>query len=88
MIDVYQITLIIAIIAIILEMLTGTLLLFSVAFSFVIVSIFQFTSNGLDLNRDLIIFAMSMGISVIFLRKTYKNKTDVSKLKDDDINLY
>ena len=77
-----------AIIAIILEMFTGTLLLYSVAFSFVIVSIFQFVSNGMDLNRDLIIFAISMGISVIFLRKTYKKKTDISRLNDDDINLY
>ena len=87
MIDAYQITLIIAIIAIILEMLTGTLLLFSVAFSFVIVSIFQFVSNGLDINRDLIIFSISMGVSIIFLRKTYKKKTDTSRLKDDDINM-
>ena len=88
MIEVYQITLIMAIVAIILEMFTGTLLLFSVAFSFVIVSIFQFVSNGMDLNRDLIIFSISMGVSVIFLRKTYKKKTDTSRLKDDDINLY
>jgi hypothetical protein len=42
----------------------------------------------MDLNRDLIIFAISMGISVIFLRKTYKKKTDISRLNDDDINLY
>jgi membrane protein implicated in regulation of membrane protease activity len=88
MIEIYQITLILAIISIILEMITGTLLLYSVAFSFLIVAIFQFISDGFEVDRDLIIFSICMLVSIIFLRKTYKKKTDVKCLKDDDVNLY
>jgi membrane protein implicated in regulation of membrane protease activity len=88
MIEVYQLTLILAIIAIIIEMVTGTLLFFSIAFAFLIVAIFQFVSNGLEIDRDLIIFAISMGVSIIFLRKTYRKKTDIKHLKDDDVNIY
>jgi membrane protein implicated in regulation of membrane protease activity len=88
MIEAYQVAIILAIICIILEMFTGTLLLFSAAFSFVIVAIFQFISHGLEIDRDLIIFSISLCVSVIFLRKTYGKKSDIKRLKDDDVNIY
>jgi len=88
MIDAYQVTIIFAIICIILEMFTGTLLLFSASFSFVIVAIFQFVSEGLEIDRDLIIFSISLCVSVIFLRKTYRKKSDIKRLKEDDVNIY
>jgi membrane protein implicated in regulation of membrane protease activity len=88
MIDAYQVAIILAFICIILEMFTGTLLLYSAAFSFVIVAIFQFVSNGLEIDRDLLIFSISLCVSVIFLRKTYGKKSDIKRLKDDDVNIY
>ena len=88
MIEVYQISLILMLISITLEMFTGTLILSSVAFSFLIVAIFQYVSQGFELDRDLIIFAISMAVSMIFLRLTYKKNSDVKKLESDDVNHY
>ena len=88
MIDSYQLTLILAIILFIVEMLTGSLILFAFSFAFGIVAIVQFIQNGFVIERDLIIFIISSIVGIVFLRFTYKKKTDEKILKDDDVNLY
>ena len=88
MIDPYQLTLIVAIISFIAEMLTGSLILFAFSFAFAIVAIVQFTQSGYVIERDLIIFIVSSIVGILFLRIRYKKKTDEKILKDDDVNLY
>ena len=88
MIEIYQISIILALASIVIEMLTGTLILSAMAFSFLIVALFQYVSNGFELDRDLIIFSVSMFMSIFFLRITYKKKSDVKRLDSDDINMY
>jgi membrane protein implicated in regulation of membrane protease activity len=88
MIEIYQISIILALASIIIEMFTGTLILSAASFSFIIVAIFQYISNEFSLDRDLIIFTISMFTSIFFLRIIYRKKSDVKRLKDDDINMY
>jgi len=88
MIDPYQLTLILAIIFFIAEMLIGSLILFAFSFAFAVVAIVQFIQSGYVIERDLIIFIASSIVCILFLRIRYKKKTDEKILKDDDVNLY
>jgi len=88
MIDPYQLTLIVAIIFFIAEMLTGSLILLAFSFAFGIVAIVQFTQSGYLIERDLIVFIASSIVGILFLRVRYQKKTDEKILKDDDVNLY
>jgi membrane protein implicated in regulation of membrane protease activity len=88
MIDPYQLTLIVAIIFFIAEILTGSLILFAFSFAFGVVAIVQFIQSGYLIERDLIILISSSVVGIIFLRIRYRKKTDEKILKDDDINLY
>ena len=88
MIDPYQLTLILAIIFFIAEMLTGSLILFAFSFAFAIVAIVQFTQSGYVIERDLIIFTVSSIVGILFLRVRYQKKTDEKIPKNDDVNMY
>jgi membrane protein implicated in regulation of membrane protease activity len=88
MIEIYQILIILAFITIIIEMFTGTLLFSALGFSFLVVAFIQYLFNGVAIERDLIIFAITMLTSIVVLRVVYKKKSDIQKLKSDDINLY
>ena len=88
MIDPYQLTLIVAIIFFIAEMLTGSLILFAFSFAFAIVAIVQFTQSGYVIERDLIIFTVSSIVGILFLRVRYQKKTDEKIPKNDDVNMY
>ena len=88
MIDPYQLTLIVAIIFFIAEMLTGSLILLAFSFAFAIVAIVQLTQSGYVIERDLIIFTVSSIVGILFLRVRYQKKTDEKIPKNDDVNMY
>ena len=84
----YQITIIIGISFIIIEMFTLTYIFLGMGIASFAVALAQFLSNGLSFNRDLMIFAIVSVIVILASRKIFKKKSDQSISKEDDINQY
>ena len=84
----YQISITVAIVLVILEMLTGTFILLGFGFGALFVGIVQFLLNGLSVNRDLSVFAIISLISIYLLRRFFKSNSDEKKLIEEDINQY
>lgn len=86
--EIYQITIIIAIVLAILELLTFTFIFLGMAIGLVAVAMIQYATGILSWNRDILIFCISaVAVSILF-RKLYKKNTDSIKLKEDDVNQY
>ena len=84
----YQLSITVAIVLVILEMLTGTFILLGFGFGALFVGFFQFMFNGLSVNRDLLVFAIVSLISIYLLRRFFKSNSDQKKLIEEDINQY
>lgn len=84
----YQISLIIAILLGIGEVMTLTLLFLSMSIGMLVVSIIQFISGYYAFNRDLMIWVIVSSLIVFLLRAMFKKQTDQKKLDQDDINHY
>ena len=84
----YQITLIIGIVLIILEMITLTFIFLGLGFGAFAVSLVQFLFGNLSLGRDSVIFALFSLISILIFRKLFKGNNDEKKLMEEDINQY
>jgi membrane protein implicated in regulation of membrane protease activity len=48
----------------------------------------QFFQGGLDLNRDLLVFAFGSALAFLVFRAAFRRNTDQQKLRQDDINQY
>ena len=83
----YQISITVAIVLVILEMLTGTFILLGFGFGVLFVGIVQFLLNGLSVNRDLLVFAIISLISIYLLRRFFKSNSDEKKLIEEEINI-
>ena len=84
----YQITIIIGIVLIILEMITLTFIFLGLGFGAFAVSLVQFLFGNLSLGRDSVIFALFSLISILIFRKLFKGNNDEKKLMEEDINQY
>jgi len=84
----YQISIIIGISFIIIEMFTLTFIFLGIGIASIVVALFQYFFDGLSLNRDLMIFAIVSAIVILASRKIFKKKMDQSISSEDDVNQY
>jgi len=84
----YQITIIVGIVLIILEMVTLTFIFLGLGFGAFAVSLVQFLFGDLSLGRDSVVFAVFSLISIVIFRKLFKSNSDQKKLMEEDVNQY
>ena len=84
----YQITIIVGISFIIIEMFTLTYIFLGMGIASFAVALVQYFFGGLSLNSDLMIFAIVSAIVIIASRKIFKKKADQSISSEDDVNQY
>ena len=83
----YQITIIIGISFIIIEMFTLTYIFLGMGIASFAVALVQYLFDGLSFNRDLMIFTIVSAIVILASRKFFKRKSDQS-ISTDDVNQY
>ncbi|MFZ9626984.1 MAG: NfeD family protein [Burkholderiaceae bacterium] len=86
--DSWQISLLIAVLLAIAEILSMSFLLLGLAIGMVVVALLQFVGGGLAPARDVLTFAIASFVAVVAFRKIFGKKTDQHKLDQDDINRY
>ena len=83
----YQITIIVGISFIIIEMFTLTYIFLGMGIASFAVALVQYLFDGLSFNRDLMIFTIVSAIVILASRKFFKRKSDQS-ISTDDVNQY
>ena len=83
----YQVTIIIGISFIIIEMFTLTYIFLGMGIASFAVALVQYLFDGMSFNRDLMIFAIVSVIIIVASRKIFKRKSDQS-ISIDDVNQY
>lgn len=86
--DAYQISLVLAFILAIAEMLTLSFILLGFGMGMLVVAGVQYAADGASLNRDLMVFVIASAIAILALRRVFRKKTDQKRLEQDDINQY
>ena len=84
----YQISIIIGISFLIIEMFTLTFIFLGMGIASFAVALVQYLFDGISFNRDLMIFAIVSAIVIIASRKIFKKKSDQSISSEDDVNQY
>lgn len=84
----YQISIIVGISFIILEMFTLTYIFLGMGIASFAVALFQYLFDGLSLNRDLMIFAIVSLVTILVSRKIFKRQSDQSISGEEDVNQY
>lgn len=84
----YQISIIIGISFIIIEMFTLTYIFLGMGIASFAVALIQYLFDGLIFNRDLMIFSIVSVIVILASRKFFKRKSDQSVLTENDVNQY
>ena len=84
----YQISIIVGICFIIIEMFTLTYIFLGMGIASFAVALVQYLYDGLSFNRDLMIFAIVSAIVILASRKIFKRKSDQSVLTENDVNQY
>jgi len=84
----YQITIIVGISFIILEMFTLTYIFLGVGIASFAVALVQYLFDGLSVNRDLMIFAIVSLVTILVSRKIFKRQSDQSISGEEDVNQY
>jgi regulator of protease activity HflC (stomatin/prohibitin superfamily) len=86
--EIYQISIVVAIALAITELLTLTFIFLGMSGAMLCVAVIQYFTGTFSWPREVIVFVVaSVAVTVIF-RKIYRNKTDQTRLKADDINQY
>jgi inner membrane protein len=83
----YQVTIIVGISFIIVEMFTLTYIFLGMGIASFAVALVQYFLDGLSFNRDLMIFAIVSAIVILASRKIFRRKSDQS-ISTDDVNQY
>ena len=83
----YQISIIVGICFIIIEMFTLTYIFLGMGIASFAVVLIQYLFDGLIFNRDLMIFSIVSAIVILASRKIFKRKSDQS-ISTDDVNQY
>ena len=86
--EIYQISIIIGISFLIIEMFTLTYIFLGMGIASFAVALVQFFFDGLNLNSDMMIFTIVSAIVIIATRKIFKKKSDQSISSEDDVNQY
>ncbi|MSY19209.1 MAG: hypothetical protein F2735_07720 [Actinobacteria bacterium] len=84
----YQISIIVGIALIILEMVTLTFIFLGLGFGAFAVSITEFILGDFLIGRDSVVFALFSLISILIFRKLFKSKNDEKRLTEEDVNQY
>jgi len=84
----YQISLILAILFGLLELLTPMLIFLGMAAGMLAVAMMQYLTGSYAFNRDLVVWIIVSTILIIFFRALFKKASDQTKLNEDDINQY
>ena len=84
----YQITIIVGISFIILEMFTLTYIFLGMGIASFAVALVQYLFDGLSVNRDLMIFAIVSFVAILASRSIFKRKSDQSVSTENDVNQY
>ena len=84
----YQITIIVGISFIIIEMFTLTYIFLGMGIASFAVALVQYLLDGLSFNRDLMIFTIVSAIVILASRKIFKRKSDQSVSTENDVNQY
>ena len=84
----YQITIIVGISFIIIEMFTLTYIFLGMGIASFAVALIQYLFDGLSFNRDLMIFTIVSAIVILASRKIFKRKSDQSVSTENDVNQY
>jgi len=84
----YQISIIVGISFIIIEMFTLTYIFLGMGIASFAVALFQYLFDGMNFNRDLMIFAIVSVIVILASRKIFKRKSDQSMSTENDVNQY
>jgi len=84
----YQVTIIVGISFIIIEMFTLTYIFLGMGIASFAVALVQYLFDGLSVNRDVMIFSIVSLLIILASRKIFKRKSDQSISTDDDVNQY
>ena len=84
----YQISIIIGICLIIIEMFTLTYIFLGMGIASFAVALVQYLFDGMSFNRDLMIFAIVSAVVILASRKIFKRKSDQSISGEEDVNQY
>ena len=84
----YQISIIVGISFIIIEMFTLTYIFLGMGIASFAVALAQYLFDGLSFNRDLMIFTIVSAIVILASRKIFKRKSDQSVSTENDVNQY
>ena len=83
----YQITIIVGISFIIIEMFTLTYIFLGMGIASFAVALVQYLFDGLSFNRDVMIFSIVSAIVILASRKIFRRRSDQS-ISTDDVNQY
>jgi len=84
----YQISIIVGICFIIIEMFTLTYIFLGMGIASFAVALVQYLFDGMSINRDLMIFAIVSAIVILASRKIFSRKLDQSVSTENDVNQY
>jgi len=84
----YQISIIVGISFIIIEMFSLTYIFLGMGIASFAVALVQYLFDGMSFNRDLMIFAIVSVIVILASRKIFKKKSDQSVSTENDVNQY
>ena len=84
----YQISIIVGISFIIIEMFTLTYIFLGMGIASFAVALVQYLFDGLSFNRDLMIFTIVSAIVILVSRKIFRRKSDQSVSTENDVNQY
>ncbi|MDP4908572.1 MAG: hypothetical protein NWQ00_03535 [Burkholderiaceae bacterium] len=83
----YQITLALALLMVVIEIFTGSFLFLGFGIGLLVLVPIQYFTGEFSLARDVIVFACSSLIAFVVLRKVFRHKGDTRETKND-VNQY
>ena len=86
-VELYQWTLFLALIFVVIEMLTGTFLFLGFAFGTLPLVFIHYSTEEIEWGSDLAVFSVVSAISFVLLRKFFRNRRDIKNM-DQDVNDY
>jgi membrane protein implicated in regulation of membrane protease activity len=84
----YQISIIVGISFVIIEMFTLTYIFLGIGIASFAVALVQYLFDGMSFNRDLMIFAIVSAVVILASRKIFRQKSDQSVSTENDVNQY
>lgn len=85
--EVWHLTLAIAAAMLVLEIFSGTLVFLGFAISLIMLTVVHYFTRDFVISRDLAIFSIFSLVSIVLLRRAFRNKSDV-RTSDEDVNDY